>query len=75
MENQFSLGKMDETGAVDILVKGDAMGVNYKIREPCQVSRVMGRMVIDTHESLDTGVIWQRATMLVIRRQMKPPKS
>jgi hypothetical protein len=52
------LGKTDENGAVEILVKGDAMGSNYKIRgtEICQVSRVMGRMafVIDTYESLET---------------------
>ena len=58
-KNEFSLGKHDESGAVEILVKGDAMGSNYKVRgtEICQVSRVMGRMafVIDTHDSLDTG--------------------
>ena len=58
-KNEFNIGKSDETGAVEILVKGDAMGSNYKIRgtEICQVSRVMGRMafVIDTQESLDTG--------------------
>lgn len=58
-KNEFETGKTDETGATQILVKGDAMGSNYKIRgkEICQVSRVMGRMafVIDTHESLDTG--------------------
>jgi hypothetical protein len=58
-KNEFSLGASDESGAVEILVKGDAMGSNYKIRgtEICQVSRVMGRMafVIDTQESLDTG--------------------
>lgn len=58
-KNEFNFGKMDETGAVEILVKGDAMGSNYKVRGPeiCQVSRVMGRMafVIDTHECLDTG--------------------
>ncbi len=58
-KNQFDLGETDETGAIQILVKGDAMGSNYKVRgkEICQVSRVMGRMafVIDTHESLDTG--------------------
>lgn len=58
-KNEFSLGQQDSTGAVEILVKGDSMGSNYKIRgtEICQVSRVMGRMafVIDTHESLDTG--------------------
>lgn len=58
-KNQFNLGEKDSTEALEILVKGDAMGSNYKIRgtEICQVSRVMGKMafVIDTHESLDTG--------------------
>ncbi|MDY7005394.1 MAG: DUF3386 domain-containing protein [Cyanobacteriota bacterium] len=58
-KNNFSLGDRDETGAVEILVEGDAMGSNYKIRdkEICLVSRVMGRMafVINTHKSLDTG--------------------
>ncbi|HIK12035.1 MAG TPA: DUF3386 domain-containing protein [Oscillatoriaceae cyanobacterium M33_DOE_052] len=58
-KNSFTLGATDETGAMEILVSGDAMGSNYKIRgkEICQVSRVMGRMAftIDTHESLDTG--------------------
>ncbi|NEP84706.1 MAG: DUF3386 domain-containing protein [Okeania sp. SIO3B3] len=58
-KNSFSLGDRDETGAVEILVEGDAMGSNYKIRdrEICLVSRVMGRMafVINTHKSLDTG--------------------
>lgn len=58
-KSEFSLGNRDKTDAVEILVKGDSMGSNYKIRgtEICQVSRVMGRMafVIDTYESLDTG--------------------
>lgn len=58
-KNSFNLGHTDETGAMEILVTGDAMGSNYKIRgtEICQVSRVMGRMafVIDTRDSLDTG--------------------
>ena len=58
-KNEFSLGETDAAGATEILVKGDAMGSNYKIRgtEICQGSRVMGRMafVIDTAESLDTG--------------------
>ncbi|MEP0751202.1 DUF3386 domain-containing protein [Trichocoleus sp. Lan] len=58
-KNEFNLGETDASGATEILVKGDAMGSNYKIRgtEICQVSRVMGRMafVIDTAESLDTG--------------------
>ena len=58
-KNEFSLGETDSTGAMEILVKGDAMGSNYKIRgtEICQVSRVMGRVAftIDTHESTNTG--------------------
>jgi hypothetical protein len=58
-KNEFSLGQQDQTGAMEILVKGDSMGSNYKIRgkEICQVSRVMGRMafVIDTYETVDTG--------------------
>ncbi|WP_413163896.1 DUF3386 domain-containing protein [Capilliphycus salinus ALCB114379] len=58
-KNKFSFGEKDETGAVEILVEGDSMGSNYKVRdnEICLVSRVMGRMafVINTHESLDTG--------------------
>lgn len=58
-KNEFSLGETDSTGAMEILVTGDAMGSNYKIRgtEICQVSRVMGRVAftIDTHESVNTG--------------------
>jgi hypothetical protein len=58
-KNSFSFGGTDDTGATEILVEGDAMGSNYKIRgeEICLVSRVMGRMafVINTHKSLDTG--------------------
>jgi hypothetical protein len=58
-KNEFSLGESDPTGAVEILVKGDAMGSNYKIRgkEICFVSRVMGPIAftINTQESLDTG--------------------
>ncbi|TAF50502.1 MAG: DUF3386 domain-containing protein [Oscillatoriales cyanobacterium] len=57
-KNSFTLGEKDSTDAVDILVQGDSMGSNYKIRglSICQVSRVMGRMafVIDTHNSLET---------------------
>lgn len=55
----FNLGEEDVTGAVAILVQGDAMGSNYKVRgqEICQVSRVMGPIafVINTQESLQTG--------------------
>lgn len=58
-KHEFSLGQEDPDGAIEILVKGDSMGSNYKVRgkEISQVSRVMGRMAftIDTHESLDTG--------------------
>jgi Protein of unknown function (DUF3386) len=58
-KHEFLLGDTDATDAVEILVQGDSMGSNYKIRgkEICQVSRVMGRMavVIDTQENLDTG--------------------
>jgi hypothetical protein len=58
-KNEFNLGEADSTGAVEILVKGDAMGSNYKVRgtEISQVSRVMGPMAftINTNESLDTG--------------------
>lgn len=58
-KSTFTLGEEDSTGAVAILVKGDSMGSNYKIRgkEICQVSRVMGPMafVINTNKSLDTG--------------------
>lgn len=57
-KNTFNLGETDDSGAVEILVSGDAMGSNYQIRgrEICQVSRVMGRMAftIDTQESLET---------------------
>jgi hypothetical protein len=58
-KSSFSLGEQDNTGAVEILVKGDSMGSNYKIRgtEISQVSRVMGPIafVINTNDSLDTG--------------------
>ncbi|MCC0177515.1 DUF3386 domain-containing protein [Waterburya agarophytonicola K14] len=58
-KSTFTMGESDASGAVEILVQGDSMGSNYKIRgtEICQVSRVMGPMafVINTNESLDTG--------------------
>ena len=58
-KNSFAIGETDDSGAVEILVTGDAMGSNYKVRgqEICQVSRVMGRMAftIDHQASLDTG--------------------
>ncbi|MEE3715974.1 DUF3386 domain-containing protein [Tumidithrix elongata RA019] len=55
----FSMGAADDTGAVEILVTGDAMGSNYKVRDNqiCLVSRVMGRIgfVINHLDHLDTG--------------------
>ncbi|MDX2097890.1 MAG: DUF3386 domain-containing protein [Leptolyngbyaceae cyanobacterium bins.59] len=57
-KNSFSLGKTDATGAVEILVQGDAMGSNYQVRdrEISQVSRVMNKMAftIDHKGSLKT---------------------
>lgn len=58
-KHEFSFGEIGTDGTREILVKGDAMGSNYKVRgkEICQVSRVMGRMAftINTKSSLDTG--------------------
>ncbi|MBD2099435.1 DUF3386 domain-containing protein [Leptolyngbya sp. FACHB-261] len=58
-KNSFNLGETDNTGAVEILVSGDAMGSNYKVRgkEISMVSRVMGPMafVINHLASQDTG--------------------
>lgn len=57
-KNSFTLGQTDPNGAIEILVQGDAMGSNYKVRgqEICQVSRVMGPVAftINTQESLET---------------------
>lgn len=57
--NRFSLGETDKSGAVEILVEGDAMGSNYRVRDNqiSLVSRVMGRMAFTIHHkaSLDTG--------------------
>lgn len=57
--NRFSLGATDQSGAVEILVEGDAMGSNYRVRDNqiSLVSRVMGRMAftINHRASLDTG--------------------
>lgn len=74
-KNEFNLGEEDSTGAVEILVKGDAMGSNYKVRgtEICQVSRVMGPMAftINTKESLDTGEGYISAGYNVVFRSSK----
>jgi hypothetical protein len=57
--NTFTLGDTDSSGAVEILVSGDAMGSNYRVRnnQISLVSRVMGRMAFVIHHkaSLDTG--------------------
>jgi hypothetical protein len=74
-KNEFNLGEADSTGAVEILVKGDAMGSNYKVRgtEISQVSRVMGPMAftINTNSSLDTGEGYISAGYNVIFRNPK----
>ncbi|OIP74915.1 MAG: hypothetical protein AUK48_08800 [Oscillatoriales cyanobacterium CG2_30_44_21] len=58
-KSAFNLGDTDESGAVEILVTGDSMGSNYKVRgnEISMVSRVMGRIgfVINHLGHLDTG--------------------
>ncbi|MEI6064299.1 MAG: DUF3386 domain-containing protein [Pseudanabaena sp. ELA748] len=58
-KSAFNLGATDESGAVEILVTGDSMGSNYKVRgkEIAMVSRVMGRIgfVINHLGHLDTG--------------------
>ncbi|MGF1478932.1 MAG: DUF3386 domain-containing protein [Cyanophyceae cyanobacterium] len=74
-KNQFSFGETDQTGAVEILVTGDAMGSNYKVRgkEICQVSRVMGPMAftINTQESLQTGEGYVSAKYNAVFRNSK----
>lgn len=58
-KNSFSLGETDSSDAVEILVQGDAMGSNYKVRnnQIVYVSRVMGRVAfaITHRQALDTG--------------------
>ncbi len=58
-KNTFQVGATDASGAVEILVSGDAMGSNYKVRDNqiVYVSRVMGRVAfaITHRQALDTG--------------------
>jgi hypothetical protein len=58
-KSTFELGQVDDTGACEILVSGDSMGSNYKVRDRqiVFVSRVMGRIgfTINHLEKLDTG--------------------
>jgi hypothetical protein len=58
-KSSFSMGDRDASGAVEILVTGDSMGSNYKVKDNqiSLVSRVMGRIgfVINHLGHLDTG--------------------
>ncbi|AFY75302.1 Protein of unknown function (DUF3386) [Synechococcus sp. PCC 7502] len=58
-KSSFSMGDRDASGAVEILVSGDSMGSNYKVKDNqiSLVSRVMGRIgfVINHLAHLDTG--------------------
>jgi hypothetical protein len=58
-KNTFSFGETDETGAVEILVSGKAMGDRYKVRnnEVSLVHRHIHGIVvtINTFSTLDTG--------------------
>lgn len=58
-KNSFELGEADETGAVEILVSGKAMGDRYKIRnnEVSLVHRHIHGVVvtINTFSTIDTG--------------------
>jgi len=58
-KSSFTMGDRDTTGAVEILVTGDSMGSNYKVKnnQISLVSRVMGRIgfVINHIGHLDTG--------------------
>lgn len=57
--NIFDLGETDETGAVEILVSGKAMGDRYKVRNNVVslVHRHIHQVVvtINTHDTLETG--------------------
>jgi Protein of unknown function (DUF3386) len=58
-KSSFTMGERDASGAVEILVSGDSMGSNYKVKDNqiSLVSRVMGRIgfVINHQAHLDTG--------------------
>ncbi|KGF72772.1 hypothetical protein DO97_05480 [Neosynechococcus sphagnicola sy1] len=58
-KNSFEYGATDETGAVEILVSGKAMGDRYKVRnnEVCMVHRQIHGVVvtINTFSSQQTG--------------------
>ena len=50
-KNTFALGETDETGAVEILVSGAAMGNRYKVRDNtvCFVHRQIRDVVVNIH--------------------------
>jgi len=58
-KSSFTMGEQDASGAIEILVSGDSMGSNYKVKDNqiSLVSRVMGRIgfVINHQAHLDTG--------------------
>ncbi|TAF05800.1 MAG: DUF3386 domain-containing protein [Nostocales cyanobacterium] len=58
-QHEFSLEPTDDIGAVTVIVKGESIDSQYKIRDQkiCQERRVMGRiaLLIDTCDYFDTG--------------------
>jgi len=74
-KNTFSLGSTDETGAIEILVSGDAMGSHYKLRnnEIAQVNRTMPQVAFSINHkgSLDTGSGYISARYDVVYRNPK----
>lgn len=77
-KNTFQAGETDASGAVEILVSGDAMGSNYKVRDNqiVYVSRVMGRVAfaITHREALDTAQATFPPTMWLSSAIRKPTK-
>ncbi|WP_299404681.1 DUF3386 domain-containing protein [Acaryochloris sp. IP29b_bin.148] len=73
--SKFTLGKLDSSGSQEIIVEGDAMGSNYRVRENqiSLVSRVMGRMAFIIHhkKSLETGSGYISAIYSVVFRNPK----
>jgi hypothetical protein len=74
-KNSFSLGSTDETGAIEILVSGDAMGSHYKLRnnEIAQVNRTMPQVAFSINHkgSFDTGSGYISARYDVVYRNPK----
>ncbi|WP_008308152.1 DUF3386 domain-containing protein [Leptolyngbya sp. PCC 6406] len=57
-DNTFEIGKTDDTGAVEILVGGAAMGNRYKVRDNtvCFVHRAIRDVIVNIHtfDTLET---------------------